>query len=851
MQYYLKYRCEFDTIKDRQVRVDIELGRNIDPHVGGALVKEYSIQFAPGDIFGRDYNAVEFVDSKRDFLVGDIIEVTDTSLNDGSYTITEVFEYEDIIYEGIQTFRYYLIVDGTFEVETSDFGILTFIPEIASQDPINLTASTQSPLILEYPNGKFEKMCPIRESKLRLKILSDNVSYEDFTIEFDTQYKIKLYIAPKYDPITNEYVQISESNLEWLGWLDNDYITQPYLDIPSEIELSGSDGLSTLKTRKLVDFEGKEVWDVGVGLPFPNTFVNLKWVITYCLYQTGLNLDYTAAINIFPEGGSVRDVGFPETWDDDAFGQSNVTSTTFAKGTRDYDDCYEVLSKIMQAFGCTLFQAKGQWYIINTFDKIRDSLGATERDFEGSVISATDDLNPAVIEIGLNESVKLINADALISIEKAFDEVVCKFDYDKPTMYFRNFDLLDLEPIPDTFRDAPKYWREPPTALANFYAYFFGVNSGFVGAAVFRQVEATTGAEIQRYMRLFGNRLNSPIGIGAGAAWTTEYHVNEGDIIDFGFTVRSTTGVFANGRTWCYVIFRNSNSQLFYLRPEGSWGANFVGVGPTWDNNEDRRFWKEYNITATIPQNGWISIVLTGSSSNLVNTDEFYVEFKDLSFEVKRSEGASNASGYEHKSKNKKQNKNKFDFEMFMSNSDDLSVKGALNGFDGIIPVSLKNWGFPILGTLGQVQAFAKHINQAYWAAMFRNFIKLEGRLFNIYINDSNLISPLNNIIFDQFSDKKFMLTTVQIDIRQESAEFTSIELVDDVNDYIDFGEAGIIFASYLNVIESFRYLDLKAKDYNNPVKEPKIPIDWRFGAYSAVSSLVRRNRIRRFNNYS
>jgi hypothetical protein len=134
---------------------------------------------------------------------------------------------------------------------------------------------------------------------------------------------------------------------------------------------------------------------------------------------------------------------------------------------------------------------------------------------------------------------------------------------------------------------------------------------------------------------------------------------------------------------------------------------------------------------------------------------------------------------------------------------------------------------------------------------MFRNFIKLEGRLFNIYINDSDLISPLNNIIFDQFSDKKFMLTTVQIDIRQESAEFTSIELVDDVNDYIDFGEAGIIFASYLNVIESFRYLDLKAKDYNNPVKEPKIPIDWRFGAYSAVSSLVRRNRIRRFNNYS
>jgi hypothetical protein len=134
---------------------------------------------------------------------------------------------------------------------------------------------------------------------------------------------------------------------------------------------------------------------------------------------------------------------------------------------------------------------------------------------------------------------------------------------------------------------------------------------------------------------------------------------------------------------------------------------------------------------------------------------------------------------------------------------------------------------------------------------MFRNFIKLEGKLFNIYINDSDLISPLNNIIFDQFSDKKFMLTTFQIDIRQESAEFTSIELVDENLDYELLESGANIYKSYLNVIESFRYLDLKAKDYNNPVKEPKIPIDWRFGAYSAVSSLVRRNRIRRFNNYS
>jgi hypothetical protein len=248
MQYYLKYRCEFDTIKDRQVRVDIELGRNIATYISGYPAPDFFIDFAPGDIFGRDYNALVFISTKRDFIIGDIIEVSDTDFNDGTYTITSFSESTDIVYEDVQLFYYYINVDGTFEIEESTSGILTFVPEIASQPPINLIASSQSPLILEYPNGKFEKMCPIRESKIRLKILSGNVNYDDFTIEFDTQYKIKLYIADKYNSL-NELIEISDTDLVWLGWLDNDYITQPFLDIPTEIELSGNDGLSLLKTK--------------------------------------------------------------------------------------------------------------------------------------------------------------------------------------------------------------------------------------------------------------------------------------------------------------------------------------------------------------------------------------------------------------------------------------------------------------------------------------------------------------------------------------------------------------------------------------------------------------------------
>lgn len=841
MKYYLKYRCEFDTIKDRQVRVDIELGRNIEDVIANSIPNT-PITFAPFDIFtGTQEDTIEFYSTKRDFEIGYILEVTDSTFNNGTYNIIEVFESPYLIYEGLQIYFYSLRIDGEFSSEVSNAGVLSFEPG-ATDILVNLTAASQSPLILEYPNGKFEKMCPIRESKIRLKILSNNVSYDDFTIEFDTQYKIKLYIGPKNN-------EIDDQDLVWLGWLDNDYITQPFLDIPTEIELSGNDGLSLLKTRKLVDFEGKEVWEQTGILPFPNSYVNLLYVISYALYQTGLNLNFWSFINIYPANLlNIRNADDVSTWDYDAFYYSYVTSTTFAKGARDYDDCYEVLSKIMQAFGCTLFQAKGKWFIIHTEDRIIDVLGGTERDFSGQAVSAIDNYGNEFITIGLYEDIKLINADALVSIEKAFDEVICKFDFEEPTLYFRNFDLLDLEPIPETLRDAPKYWRDPPTALANFYGYFFGFAGGFLGAQIEVQIDGGTGQEIQRYIKLFGSRVNSPVGIGAGAAWTTEYPVNEGDEIDFGFTVRSTIGVFEPGRTWCYVIFRNSNNQLFYLRPEGSWGTNFISVGPTWVNNEDRRFWKEYNVNSVIPETGWVSIVLTGASSNLVNSDEFYVEFKDLSFGVKPAVSIGTASGYEHKSKNKKQNKNKFDVEMFISNSENIAVKGALTGFDEILPISLKNWTYRNDENTGL--PFAKYINRAYWNTMYRNFLKIEGRLFNIYYTDNTILSPLIAPRFDQFLGKTFMFTTMQIDIRQESAEFTSIELVDNSIDYPEAqGEVG--FDTYRNVIETFRYLDLKAKDYNNPVKEPKVPIDWKYGAFSAISSLIRRNRIRRFNNYS
>jgi hypothetical protein len=122
---------------------------------------------------------------------------------------------------------------------------------------------------------------------------------------------------------------------------------------------------------------------------------------------------------------------------------------------------------------------------------------------------------------------------------------------------------------------------------------------------------------------------------------------------------------------------------------------------------------------------------------------------------------------------------------------------------------------------------------------MYRNFKRLEGRLFNIYAA-GRMISPLNTLVFSVYDSSIFMLTTLNIDLRNEQAEFTSIELKSVEGDW-----------PTLIGDESFKYLNVKALSDDELIKAPRMPIDYRFGQLSVLNSLIRNKKRRRFNNYS
>lgn len=674
-----------------------------------------------------------------------------------------------------------------------------------------LTASGESPIEISYSNGEFDKMVGIRESKIRFKFLSTNVDTTDFLITSDTQYKVKIYV---------------NGAVEWVGWLDNDYITEEFLDTPVEIELSASDGLSLAKSVDISDLSDNQLW----GL------YRVKEFIAYALDKTELGLDFYSFINMFPAGFSRT------TLDNDAFYYSYITSHTFLRGPREFDDAYTVLSKIMQAYGCTLFQARGAWYIIQTNDRIANDLDGNRRNASGTY--QENHLNQSfAIDIGLNEVTKLINADALTSWEKEFKETTIKYSFKMPPIFFRNWDLLDgtfsspLSGSVTRYRNVNNvitsytlqrqvysllYWQDAENGATT-------QNDAYIGV----EIDSTTNSELSRYL-LFYEDTNPNNDQGKQ---TSEYWVNANDVLNLSYATREKNTGFVSTRQFVYVKLELASGNFYTLNSAGNWIYNtWANTGYVWSSAEDRRFWKEYSIESKpFPESGKLTIEFTTLGHSRTANNE--VHFKDLAVDIRTYFNEMlEVDGYEYKNAQVSKLKNLYDNEIFISKSDNIGTIGAILT-DTYTQVA--NWKYAGANDNTAVP-FAQYIARGYWRSMYRNFQRMEGRLYDLYQGD-RLLSLLNTVQFSAISNKEFMITTLRCDLRNESAEFTMIELRNTSNNN-DFTETGT---------ESFKYLNVKAQNFDEVIKEPRTPIDWKYGTVGIVASLLRKNKRRRFNNYS
>lgn len=659
---------------------------------------------------------------------------------------------------------------------------------------IQLTAFGSDALIIKYPNAEFDKLTGVRESFMELSVCSSSaISALDFITTSDVQLKVKVYI---------------EDTLEWTGWLDNDQLQETFIDTITEIKLTANDGLSLLKNIQLSNTTEAQIWGIE----------RVREYIGYSLNKTELGLQWYSFINMYPPTVGQRGVNA----EFDAFYYAHLTSFTFLTGPRDFDDCFTVLSKILEAFHCTLFQARGAWYIIQLNDRIAGDLDGSRREDAAATPSTTAFTNQSfVFDIGITRDNKLKDADALLSVAKPNKFVNLQYEFKLPPVYFRNFDMRD-----GTF-NAPLSTSARGVYTLDHWTEVVG--DSWVGV----EVNTTNLAEIQRYILQFPVATFSNAGVQPRAR-TTPFYVSANDKITFGYSTREKNTGFVNTSQFNYVMLTDGVTT-YYLDDDGKWYTAIKAIGYQWAAAEDRRFWKTYSITSDVmPISGAVSFDLTAIGNSRTATNE--VHYKDLQFEVIPYVNETlYLKGYEQKNQQAATLKLDYENQIYMSRVDNAAFQGSI--LDSSYE-SIPDWKYYSALDATAVP-FEKYIARSNWKAVYRNYLKMEINLFNLFTG-GRLISLLNTVRFDQIADREFMITTMNSNIINEESQITLIELrrTDNTDDFDEIAAT-----------ETFRYLTIQ-QEVLEEIAEQKKPLDWRFGTIGIVFSLLQRRKRRNFNNY-
>jgi hypothetical protein len=106
MAYILRYRCEFDTIKGRQVKIDIEKERNIISPIIFQPIVAASVFSSANNSLVTGTQALTFLE------VGDIITITGTANNNKTFTLKD-FSYTTAGFGSTTLFFNESVIDET------------------------------------------------------------------------------------------------------------------------------------------------------------------------------------------------------------------------------------------------------------------------------------------------------------------------------------------------------------------------------------------------------------------------------------------------------------------------------------------------------------------------------------------------------------------------------------------------------------------------------------------------------------------------------------------------------------------------------------------------------------------
>lgn len=591
-------------------------------------------------------------------------------------------------------------------------------------------------------------------------VASDNLGLlKDVALDMTgIQAKVPTYAQPYH-------VTVSPPTQYWMQ-LTNVGFT-PVVGVPFTITNHPISGVNGTYTPTAVSASGNSNYTIRLGTVVTNTIkpeqctingiseislnnnrYSLRDIIYSCLNKAGLNIGFNVYCNLQEQYNRI-DRSFLE--------QTFVDIDTFRTGDA-FDNCYNVLDKIMKRFGLSLFQALGEWQIVR-WDELKTG---TVNGYYYSPLFTYAGVRtlPAPLEFGFEKDTSP-QFGLIKYLSRPYEYVSEKFEYKSPQYLLKNYDLQKLGLLLRTvIIDANTEHRE--YVALDWLGYYGGppIAERFIRVIIDR----VTGSEKGRQLVIRGATFDT-----ARSVQSMPIEVTKGDVIKISYTFNTkfsfSSGVLVFGLSITNGIITRyvANYSAF---PNGTWHTNLgwiFDVPPSENTLNDQQV-EIKSLPA--PFDGIVYVYLTqvptGTSSDIET------RYKDIRMEViQQINNSVKVKGHQHKDLQLLSIKNNNEDTIIIDDTSSNTILGTLFSgyFTSIAQRRTQYWsriGVNDTKKIGQITT----VDNLQQKSITR--LKLEGNFDDIKVGSQN-ISMLNCFTYSLYPTKIFCFGNLEFDYRNNT----------------------------------------------------------------------------------
>lgn len=651
---------------------------------------------------------------------------------------------------------------------------------------VNLTASDApnlAPVIIQSLNSDEDKTTPIKSKQLKIGFNSGTYNKDGV----DTVINVKTFSDGPDDRFLVKLIKIAGADVAapFVGNISFDDNSEAYQPRPNPVLLSATDGLNSLKTVELKEDDGETL---------PIGHYRIIDFIYFCLRvitPASMDVIIHVIMNLYEESTD------PTT--SHAFKDTYLDALTFEKEIDSREDCFTVLTKILDAFGCFICFEEERWLIIrwDEFDSV-DAAVTNQRvaRYNGPNFSSytTSDLRRIIAsdQDVLYDGHFLSMDSAKIRFQRKANKVKHTYNYTQPSEIPCNVGFTRGIPD-DTVLPLLTFIPECWTLLKGVPGSYTGPGSTVRSAERYD----TDGVLTERFVFLTPEPTHSSSSTSQTYIESQPIYMKTGDKFN------------------CSVQWRlesdadfGSNYNLIRFMLTGDDGSFWLlgGESPTGDSTTKLRWWNTSIFTVNtaaggididftlieetewqdlsfeappIPVDGKLYIWLNQINQTNVSEDNQVIDYTALKFEYLPYLNGTyrEKKGQEQTVEADNGSRLVIEKEMFISDAPRQLFKGALKkSLGGDFGLTGKwNDFFSPIGSMQDVP-MSKFTLFAWWNQFRKTRTVIETDIQGLRQNDEGCPSLINRwkINHDEEAEKHFMLTSFR-DMNFRTASFTGV----------------------------------------------------------------------------